>query len=74
MNEGRVLGYPTPVRPGDRHLVNCIEQEAPGVFEIRCSCGQTSWTPWGEAHAGEIAEIHLWMVGQPAKRRVRIYR
>jgi hypothetical protein len=71
-NEGRVLGFPTRVHPGNVHLVNCIEAEVKGVFEISCSCGETTWTPWGEAHATEIAELHLWARGTPVRRRVKM--
>jgi hypothetical protein len=70
-NENRVLGFPTRVLPSNVHLVNCIEQEAHGVFEVKCSCGRTSWTPWGEAHAEEVAQLHLWQMGVPVKGRVR---
>jgi len=49
-------------RPGP-HLIEVIEQEAPGVFEIRCACGAQTWTPWGIEHAAEIGGLHLWSVG-----------
>jgi hypothetical protein len=48
---------------GGRHNVSTIETEAPGAFEITCSCGAQTWTPWGEAHAAEITALHLWAVG-----------
>jgi hypothetical protein len=70
MNEGRVLGFPARVRPGPVHLIHCIEAEVRGVFEIKCSCGEVTWTPWGEASATEIAEIHLWARGVPVRGRV----
>jgi hypothetical protein len=54
-------------RPDPLHRVLCIEQEAPGVFQILCACGETSWTPWGADSAQEIASLHLWQVGSPAK-------
>ena len=50
------------------HQTALIEQEAPDVFDIRCSCGEHTWTPWGMEHAHEIAEMHLWeMLGQGAR-------
>lgn len=70
-NADRVLGFPSVVQPSDRHIVHCIEQECPGVFEIRCSCGRTSWTPWNIEHAEEIAQLHLWEMGVPVKGRVK---
>jgi hypothetical protein len=48
--------------PG-RHHITIIETEAPGALQILCSCGETCWTPWGEAHAAEITALHLWAVG-----------
>jgi len=42
------------------HKVAIIEQEAPGVFEIRCRCGAVTSTHWGAAHANELATNHLY--------------
>jgi hypothetical protein len=56
---------------GGDHHIDIIEAEAPGVMELVCSCGSRTWTPWGEAHAEEIASIHLWANGVKA---VRIFR
>ena len=48
---------------GRRHHVDIIEQELLRAYEIRCTCGTQTWTPWGAAHAHEIAALHLWSVG-----------
>jgi|HubBroStandDraft_6_1064221.scaffolds.fasta_scaffold242811_4 hypothetical protein len=56
---------------GGDHHIDIIEAEAPGVIELVCSCGARTWTPWGEAHAEEIASIHLWANDVKA---VRIFR
>lgn len=54
---------------GRTHQLTLIAQEAPGVFDVRCSCGDHTWTPWGEEHALEIAEMHAFeMEGQGARR------
>ena len=45
------------------HDIRAIETECPGAIQIECSCGETTWTPWGEAHAAEITALHLWAVG-----------
>ena len=45
------------------HNITVFETEAPGALEISCSCGERTWTPWGEAHAAEIMALHLWTVG-----------
>ena len=50
-------------RPGGRHMIVCIEQDAPGCYEIRCACGESTWTPWGADAAGEIGEMHMYAVG-----------
>lgn len=70
MNEYRVLGFPSRVMPSEVHLIHCIEQECKGVFEIKCACGEVTWTPWGQDHAVEIAEIHLHARGVPTRQRV----
>lgn len=55
--------------PGKVHQIALIEQAAPGVYEIRCSCGDQAMTFWGEEHAMEIAEMHAFeMQGQGARR------
>ena len=41
------------------HDIRAIETECPGAIQIECSCGETTWTPWGEAHA----EVLLMDVG-----------
>lgn len=52
-----------------RHNIACIESaECPGVFEISCTCGDQTWTPWGAAHAEEIAKLHLWAAGAPPQK------
>ena len=52
-----------------RHNIACIEDtECPGVFEISCECGEQTWTPWGAAHAEEIAKLHLWAAGAPPQK------
>lgn len=52
-----------------RHNIACIEsEECPGVFEISCSCGEQTWTPWGADHAEEIAKLHLWAAGAPTQK------
>ena len=56
--------------PG-RHNIACIEQDCPGAFEIRCQCGESTWTPWGAAHAEEIARMHLWKAGVPLPKGLR---
>ena len=56
--------------PGPHHIT-VIEggsaehdgEKCPGTFEIRCSCGEVTWTAWGEAHAAEITALHLWATG-----------
>jgi hypothetical protein len=72
---GRNLALPKPDfnaqrRPGPHVLIlDGSNQDAPGVYEIRCSCGEVTWTPWGEEHAVEIAEIHRVIMGVgPSKR------
>lgn len=70
-----------PVLPGPsnvRHSVACVEggrdrhhAECPGTFEVVCACGYSTWTPWGEAHAEEIAKVHLMKVGAPAQKVLR---
>lgn len=50
-------------RPGPHHIA-LLSQEAPGVYEVVCSCGEHTWTPWGAANATEIAALHFWSVGQ----------
>jgi hypothetical protein len=58
-------------RPGGDHHMTVIEggsaehdgEKCPGTFEIRCSCGEVTWTAWGEAHAAEITTLHLWATG-----------
>jgi hypothetical protein len=56
---------PGPVR----HHIAVIETECPGVMEISCTCGEQTWTPWGAAHAQEIADVHLWANGQGKNKR-----
>jgi hypothetical protein len=69
----RIGGDQLPLlrRAAGRHNIVCIEADCPGVFEITCSCGQQSWTPWGRAHAEECARVHLWAVGAPVQRVIR---
>ena len=57
--EDRLNGLRKRPVPG-RHDIFFIEQEAPGCFEIRCSCGDQTVTYWGEHHAAEIASLHIW--------------
>lgn len=52
-------------RPGP-HRIACIEVDD-GIFEISCTCGEQTWTPWGQAHAEEVARLHCWVTGTPIK-------
>jgi hypothetical protein len=53
-----------PDRGANVHqVIVSAEGDAPGVFQITCSCGARTWTPWGEDHAGVIAELHLQDMG-----------
>lgn len=65
----RPIAPDAPQRRGVKHHMILTEQECPGTFEIRCLCGEVTWTPWGQAHAEEIAKIHLWAAGQGVKFR-----
>lgn len=59
------------------HYLRISAQDAPGVFEVRCSCyglddngqehGFLDWTPWGEEHAIQTGEMHLEMAGEKPK-------
>jgi hypothetical protein len=54
---------------GRVHEILLSETAAPGAIEIRCLCGDVTWTPWGIDHAAEIGKLHLWeMMAQGAKR------
>jgi hypothetical protein len=58
-------------RDGGRHSVSLIEDtELPHAFEVSCSCGEQTWTPWGEEMATELAAMHLWEVGAPPRGKV----
>jgi hypothetical protein len=50
------------------HQVTLIETDCRGVFEIRCTCGDVAKTYWGEGHAAEIAEMHLWEMAHQGAR------
>lgn len=58
-------------RDGGRHNIALIEDtECPNAFEVSCSCGEQTWTPWGEDMATELAQLHLWSVGAGIGRKV----
>jgi hypothetical protein len=64
---------------GRVHQIIVIAQDIPGTFEVRCvachrrephgrcdaTCHTTTWTPWGEDHALEIGELHLYYMAHP---------
>jgi hypothetical protein len=52
-------------RPDGPHQIVAIEQDCPGVYQLLCNCGETTWTPWGRESADTIASMHLWAVGWP---------
>ena len=53
------------------HEILLIEQDTAGVWEVRCRCGEVTWTAHGEGHATEMGRNHLYMVGQQGGRVVR---
>lgn len=69
---------------GTRHKIVLSEQDAPRTFEVRClachnpfphercvaGCHRVTWTPWGEAHAKEIAALHLFYMDHPDAPRL----
>jgi hypothetical protein len=73
---------PLPVT-GRHHNIVLIEGEMPRSFEVRCiachngepherctaACHTTTWTPWGEAVALEIGELHLMYMANPSLLR-----
>lgn len=46
------------------HRIAVIEA-GDGVFELSCSCGSQTWTPWGIEHAKEVARLHYVTTGTP---------
>lgn len=69
---------------GRVHQIVLSEGEAPRVFEVRCvachnpaphercvaSCHRVTWTPWGEEHAAEIGQLHLFYMAHPGAPRL----
>ena len=49
---------------GQTHEILLTEMDCKGVFEVRCRCGEVSWTAHGEAHAAEIGLQHLFQIAQ----------
>lgn len=67
------------------HVIVLTEQEMPGAWEIRCTachtaeheglpctaaCHLVTWTPWGEAHAHEVGELHVFYMAHPQAPRI----
>lgn len=78
-NPERINGVPILPGPSNiRHNVACVEggrdpdhAEMPGAFEICCTCGYNTWSPWGADHAEQVAKLHLWAVGHAPQRVIR---
>jgi len=53
------------------HEILLTERDTPGVFEVRCRCGEVAWTARGLDHAMEMGQAHLYNVGRQGGKVVR---
>lgn len=70
---------------GPVHVI-ALTETGPRIFEVRCTachvpnsqgahvhsaaCHRVTWTPWGEQHAHEIGDLHVFYMEHPEAPRL----